>query len=146
MKLSTKTRYGVRAMLDLALHQDQAPVSLKDIAERQQLSLAYLEQLVGPLIAAGLVRSVRGPKGGISLARASRQIKLGEIYQALEGSTAPVGCVDDPGLCPRSRFCVTRDVWSEVKGALDAVLESRTLDDLVERERTKASEGTMYYI
>lgn len=146
MKLSTKTRYGVRAMLDLALHQGEAPVPLKDIAERQQLSPAYLEQLVGHLIAAGLVRSVRGSKGGLSLAKAPRHIKLGEIYQALEGPTAPVECVDDPGLCPRSQFCVTRDVWSEVKGALDVVLESRTLDDLVERERTKAFQGTMYHI
>ena len=146
MKLSTKARYGMRAMLDLALHKDQSPVSLRDIAARQQLSLPYLEQLIGPLVASGLVRSIRGPKGGVSLAKEPEQIKLTEIFQVLEGSLAPVECVDDPNSCNRSEFCVTREVWSEVKQAVSAVLGSKTLGDLMERERAKASGETMYYI
>jgi len=86
MKLSTRARYGTRALLDLAIHQDEAPIALKDVARRQQISVQYLEHLITPLITAGIVRSVRGPKGGVSLARPPKQIVLSEIFQILEGS------------------------------------------------------------
>jgi len=147
MKLSTRGRYGTRALLDLALHQAEGPVLLKDIAEREQISLWYLEHLIGPLIAAGIVRSSRGAKGGVWLARSPEQIKLSTVIQLLEGSVAPVECVNDPGICSRSELCVTRDLWTKIKRAINEVLESTTLQDLVERQKKKEQPGKiMYYI
>lgn len=147
MKLSSKTRYGTRALLDLALHAGKEPVLLKDVAQRQEISLLYLEHLIAPLIAAGIVRSIRGPRGGVSLAKSPQEIRLSDVFQLLEGSTAPVECVDNPNVCSRSPFCVTRDIWSELKKATSGVLESVTLQDLVERQKRKEpSEETMYYI
>jgi len=146
MKISTKGRYGTRALLDLALHHDDEPVALKDIAERQQFSLSYLEHLVAPLITGGLIHSVKGPKGGIALNKNPREIKLSEIIQLLEGSIAPVECVDRPALCQRSKFCATRDVWDEVKQAMNSVLETTTLQMLVDRQSKKAPKDAMYYI
>jgi len=147
MKLSTRGRYGTRVLLDLALHQGEGPATLKDIAERQQISLRYLEHLVTPLIAAGIVRSIRGPKGGVSLAKAPGEIRLSEVIQLLEGSVAPVECVDNPKICSRSELCVTRDIWGELKKAVSVVLESTTLQDLVERQKKKQlSEQAMYYV
>ena len=137
MKFSTRARYGTRALLDLAIHYDEGQVSLKDIAQRQQISTQYLEHLITPLLAAGIIRSTRGPKGGVSLARAPNKIILNEVIQVLEGSTAPVDCVDDPKLCPRSESCVTRDIWDEMKQAMNRVLESTNLQDLVERQKGK---------
>ncbi len=147
MKLSTRGKYGTRALLELALHQGEGPVQLKDIAQRQQIPLQYLEHLVTPLIAGGIVRSTRGARGGVSLAKPSEEIKLSEVIQLLEGSIAPVDCIDNPGICKRSASCVTRDVWGEMKQALDGVLESTTLRNLVERHKEKEqSEEVMYYI
>ena len=147
MKLSTRGRYATRALLDLALHRDEEPVLLKDIARRQQISLSYLEHLVAPLIAGGIVRSTRGAKGGVSLARSPEEIRLDEIIQLLEGSIAPVECVINPEVCSRSESCVTRDVWSELKRAINGVLQSVTLQDLVERQKKKQQfETAMYHI
>ena len=147
MKLSTRGRYGVRALLDLALHQGEGPVLLKDIARRQEFSLAYLEHLITPLIAAGLVKSTRGARGGVFLLKSPAEIKLGEVVQLLEGSIAPVDCVNDPKICHRSASCVTRDIWIEMKRAMSQVLDSTTLQDLVERQRQKGQiETGMYYI
>jgi Rrf2 family cysteine metabolism transcriptional repressor len=147
MKLSTRTRYGVRALLELALHEGKGTVFLKDIAARQQISLAYLEHLVAPLIAGGIIRSVKGPKGGIALAKKPGDIKLIEITQLLEGSLAPVECVDHPEVCKRSSKCAARDVWSELKKAMDGVLEATTLQDLAERQKKKGlPDSAMYYI
>ena len=147
MRLSTKGRYGFRALLELALSYGQGPVHLKDIAAKQQISLKYLEQLIASLRAAGFVKSIRGAKGGYLLTRPPQEISLSEVFQALEGSLAPVACVDDAGACLRANFCVTRDVWKEMKEALDKVLGPLTLKDLVEkhREKTKPQE-LMYYI
>ena len=147
MKLSTKGRYGTRALLELALHQGDGPVLLKDIAQRQQISLQYLEHLIAPLIAGGIILSTRGAKGGVLLAKPPEQVRLSEVIQLLEGSTAPVECVNNPEACDRSQFCVTRDVWGELKRAMDDVLESTTLQDLVERQKMKEQNGElMYYI
>lgn len=147
MKLSTRGRYGTRALLELALHQHEAPVLLKDIARRQQISLSYLEHLITPLIAGGVVRSTRGAKGGVSLAKPPAEIKLSQVLQILEGSTAPAECVDNPETCTRSRSCVTRDLWGEMKKAMDGILEATTLQDLVERQKKKTqSQEVMYYI
>jgi len=139
MKLSTKSRYGTRALLELALHnKEDGPVLLRDIADKQQLPLSYLEHIVSPLIGGGIIRSTKGPGGGISLTRDPKEIKLSEVIKLLEGSIAPVGCVDDPDSCERSSFCVTRDVWSELKEVLDKYLGSMSLQDLVERQGEKS--------
>ncbi len=147
MKLSTRGRYGTRLLLDLALHHDEEPVLLKNIARRQQISLLYLEHLITPLIAGGVARSTRGPRGGVSLAKPPEEVKLSEVIQLLEGSIAPSECINNPGICTRSGFCVARDVWSQLKDAMDGVLESTTLQDLVERQKTKEQpKEAMYYI
>jgi Rrf2 family protein len=139
MKLSTKGRYGVRALLDVALNSETGPVLLKDIARRQDISAQYLEHLISPLIRAGILRSQRGSRGGISLAQLPEEVTLEQIVEILEGSMAPVECVDNPEVCPRSDFCVTRDVWAEMKAATVGVLESITLRDLVERHKQKVA-------
>lgn len=147
MKLSTRGRYGTRALLELASHYGEGPIQLKDIAQRQQISLRYLEHLITPLVAGEIVRSIRGAGGGILLARPPEEIKLSEVVKLLEGPTAPVECVDNPGICDRSQICVTRDVWGELKNAINGVLESTTLENLVDRDRHKEKpEPTMYYI
>ncbi len=147
MKLTTRGQYGTRALLDVALHRDEEPILLKDIARRQQISLPYLEHLVAPLIAGGMLRSTRGAKGGVSLARPPEDIKLSQVVRLLEGSMALVQCIDDPKTCDRSGSCATRDIWGEMKQAIDGVLESTTLQDLAERQKKKTQpEPEMYYI
>ena len=147
MKLSTRARYGTRALLDVALYLGKGPVPLKDIAQRQQISLHYLEHLVTPLITAGIIRSLRGARGGVWLAKSPQEIKLSEVIGLLEGSLAPVECVNDASYCPRSDFCVTREVWGEMKRAMNEILESTTLQDLVERQRRKEQiKDAMYHI
>ena len=137
MKLSTKGRYGTRALLEMARHYGEGPMLLKDIAERQQISLQYLEHLIGPLVGAGLVKTTRGFKGGVWLARPPSEIKLSETMQILEGNITPVECINNPGTCTRSRTCATRDVWDEMKRAMYGVLDSTTLEDLVKRQEVK---------
>ena len=147
MKLSTRSRYGTRALLELALHREDEPVFLKDIARRQEISLSYLEQLMAPLIAGRIIRSTKGPRGGISLVKNPEDIRLSDIIQLLEGSLAPVECINNPDCCDRSESCVTRDVWNELKMVMDGVLESTTLQDLVERHKKKnKAEPAMFYI
>ncbi|MGB3128410.1 MAG: Rrf2 family transcriptional regulator [Dehalococcoidia bacterium] len=135
MKLTTKGRYATRAMLDLALHRDDGAVLVRDIARRQEVSEKYLKQLLAPLKAAGLVRTIRGARGGLTLAKPPSEIKLIEIVQVMEGSMAPVECVDDAQICSRSDSCVTCQVWTDMKEAIDKVLESTNLQDLVGRSR-----------
>jgi Rrf2 family protein len=133
--------------MDLALHEGEGPVQLKDIAERQQISLQYLEHLVGPLIAAGMIRSVRGARGGIWLVKRPQDIKLSEIVNILEGSLCIVDCLSNPESCARYEYCAARDIWCELKDAMNDVLESTTLQDLVERQKEKAQpKEPMYYI
>lgn len=147
MKLSTKGRYATRAMFDVALHYHEATVVLRDIAERQQISMHYLEQLFVRLRAAGLVKSTRGAEGGFALTKPPSQIKLSEIVEALEGPIAPVGCVNDPAVCERASSCAVRDMWVEMGTAMSQVLESVTLQDLVERQRKKEQpKAFIYYI
>jgi len=147
MKLSTKGRYGTRALLELALHQGAGPIILKDVAQRQQIPLQYLEHLMTPLIRGGIVRSARGARGGVWLAKLPQEIRLSEVIHLLEGSISPAECVNNPGVCARSELCVTRDIWGEMKEAMNGVLESTTLQDLVERHRKKEQpEPAMYHI
>lgn len=110
---------------------------LKDVAQRQELSLNYLEHLVTPLIIAGLMRSHRGPAGGVELAKPPSDIRLSEVIRLVEGNVEPVDCVGEPGVCVRSDGCVTRDIWVELERAVISVLDSVTLQDLVERQKKK---------
>jgi len=147
VKLSTRARYGTKALLDLARHQGNKPVQLKDIANRQNIPLHYLEHIIAPLVGAGIVRSIRGARGGLQLIRHPRELKLSEVVQLLEGAVTPVECVSNPESCPRSDLCVTREVWSEMKKAIDETLNSITLQDLVERQKkAEQSEKTMHYV
>ena len=133
MKLGTKTRYGTRAMLELALHYGTGPVSAGEVAARQQLSVKYLEQLLVSLQTAGLVRSVRGTRGGHTLARPPDQITLREIYSVFEGAEGFAECTSCPELCERTDVCVTQMVWDRMYATSMEVLESTTLGDLVQR-------------
>lgn len=147
MKISTRGQYGARALVDMALHYGEGSVQLKDVARRQCISVRYLQHLLTPLIKAGIVKSVRGAHGGVALGRPPEGIHLGEVIQLLEGSIAPVECVDDPASCSRVAGCVTRDVWSDLKKAMTLVLDSTTLKDLAERQKEKnRAEEPMYYI
>jgi len=146
VKLSTRARYGTRALLDLALHWGNEPVQLKDIASRQNISLHYLEHIIAPLVGAGIIRSTRGARGGLQLIRQPGEIKFSEVVQLLEGAITPVDCVSNPESCSRSDLCVTREVWSEMKKAMDETLNSITLQDLMERQKKKEqSAKAMHY-
>lgn len=149
MKLSTKGRYGVKAMLDLALHSSEGQISLKSIAERQEISENYLEQLFATLRKASLVKSIRGSQGGYILSEDPEKITVGAILRALEGSLAPVDCVteDDPGKCCRSEACVTRMIWEKIRDGVNSVVDSISLQDLME-EHNKLNEKSdfIYYI
>lgn len=146
MKLSTRTRYGTRALLELALREAEGPVFLKDIAKNQAISLSYLEHLVAPLVSAGFIRSAKGRHGGMTLARKPEDINLKEITHLLEGSLAPVDCVDDAGVCDRSGFCVTKEVWEKLRITMDTMLEGITLKELVERQKEKQPASSIYNI
>lgn len=146
MRLSTKGRYGVRLMLDLASHCEGAPVFLKDIAERQEISEKYLWHLIAPLKAAGLVKSIRGAHGGYLLAKPPEEVTLREIVDVLEGSLSLVECVKTPSVCKRVQFCVTRDVWEEITESITHILEAISLKDMVDRQRNKKGTAIIYNI
>jgi len=132
MKISTRGRYGTRMMLDLAAHHDQGPTPLREIAKRQDLSVKYLEQLIIPLKAAGYIRSVRGARGGYTLARKPDKISLGQIIKVLEGGLSLVDCVEDPRVCEREKNCPTRDIWLRMSDRLMEELSSLTLRDVLD--------------
>ena len=134
MKISTRARYGLRALVDLAVHQGEGLVPLRDIARRQEIPLPYLEHLVTPLIAAGLVQSARGARGGVSLSKSPAEIRLSQVVPILEGSIRPVECVDNPASCGRAEMCASRNVWKAMLEAMMEVLDSTTLQDLAERQ------------
>lgn len=137
-------------MFDLAQRDGTGPVSLKSIAERQDISEHYLEQLFSVLRKVELVKSVRGAQGGYVLTRSPAEITVGDIIRALEGPIAPVECVNEehPETCPREDFCVTRDIWEKLRDSITEILDSYTLADLcIEAEKKKpADKSYMYYI
>ena len=137
MQLSTRTRYGCRAMVELALNRENGVMSLNEIANRQEISVKYLGQIFPSLKAAGLVRSIRGPKGGYVLARDPSAICVSDIVHVLEGSLAPVECLDAPELCERAECCATRDVWKQLGDRMEDVLRSTSLSDLAQSQRGK---------
>ena len=142
MKISTKGRYALRLMLDLAIHSEGSAVPLRDVAQRQEISDKYLEQIVTQLARAGLVRSVRGAGGGYLLTRTPEGYTVGEILRVLEGSLAPVSCADGVGCCERADRCVTVEVWREIQAAVDGVVDHLTLADLVRRYHQKCGGRT----
>jgi Rrf2 family iron-sulfur cluster assembly transcriptional regulator len=131
MRLSTRSRYGTRMVLDLARRFDEGPVRIGDIAEREGISVKYLEQLIIPLKQANFINSVRGPKGGHMLSRPPENITVGEVVKVLEGGTNLTVCVDNPDNCERSPDCVTRDVWEAASKAMYDKLDSMTLAGLL---------------
>jgi len=137
MKISTKGRYALRLMLDIALNSHGHAVSLRDVSRRQGISDKYLEQIVTPLSRAGLVRSVRGAGGGYLLTRAPEEYTVGDILRPLEGDLAPVECATDTAYCDRCAECVTLELWQEIHQAVSNVVDRTTLADLVERARKK---------
>jgi Rrf2 family transcriptional regulator, cysteine metabolism repressor len=139
MKLSTRTRYGIRAVIELAQHEGKRPLQLKTIAERQGISVKYLEQLMSLLRSSGFVRSIRGSKGGYILARSPEQIRLSEVFRCLEGPVTTAECTEDKDYCERAADCVAREVWVQVEEAIQRVLNSITLADLVRKVQTPTS-------
>lgn len=146
MKFSTRTRYGVRAMLDLAFHYSGRPVLVKDIAKRQNISEKYLEHIMIILKKAGFVQSISGAKGGYILAREPSEIKLSELVKVLEGTLAPVACVEHKGLCKWVDSCAVREVWVKIKEEIMKTLGSITLEELVKKEREKKEKVLSYQI
>lgn len=135
MKVSMKGDYGVRALVELAHHYGEGPVQSATIASRQSIPEPYLDQLLTSLRRAGFIRSVRGPQGGHALIRDPHDLKLSEVIVVLEGSLAPIACLDDPEGCRTTTTCSLRPVWQEVEAATIKVLESLTIADIAERER-----------
>ncbi|MBE0556008.1 MAG: Rrf2 family transcriptional regulator [Proteobacteria bacterium] len=137
MKLSTKGRYGVRLMIDLAIRYGEGPVMLREIAKREEISEKYLSNLVNPLKAMGLVEATRGVHGGYMLGKEPSEITMKEIVEALEGSLRLVDCVEKPATCDRVAFCVARDLWNEAAQVVGLVLGKYTLADMVVLQKAK---------
>lgn len=136
MKVSTKGRYAIRFMLDVAGHSAGEPVRIRDVAARQEISEKYLEQVVAMLHKAGFVRSIRGPKGGYVLTREPGEYTMGMILRLTEGDMAPVACLaDSPNLCSRAENCVPLKFWTRLKDAISEVIDHTTLADLLEEEQ-----------
>ena len=146
MKVSTKGDYGVRALVELAHHFGDGPTQSAEIAARQEVPEQYLDQLLSTLRRAGFIRSVRGPQGGHALIREPGDVKLSEVMIALEGSLAPIACVDDPEACTRTGGCVQREVWEQVRDATQESLDRVTIADLAEKERLQNKNGGRYHI
>ena len=149
MKLSTKIRYGVRAMIDIGAHCSDRPVSLNEVSTRQKVSAKYLEAIMPALKAAELVRSMKGPGGGYMLTREPGKITLFDIFTALDGPTCLVDCVDQPENCHLQSSCVSNDVWKDLSRLINSNLKSVTIGDLIDRQnqkKSKAREALIYNI
>jgi len=146
MKVSTKGDYGVRALVELAHHFGEGPTQSAEIAAKQEIPEPYLDQLLTTLRRAGFIRSVRGPQGGHALIREPNEVRLSEVMIALEGSLAPIACVDDPEACTKSGGCVQREVWTKVRDATLDILQNVSIGDLAEKERELNKNGGRYYI
>ena len=137
MKISTKGRYALRLMLDLAVNYTGEYISIKSIAARQEISEKYLEQIITHLNRAGYVKSVRGAQGGYMLSRDPSEYTVGMILRLLEGSLAPVSCLDEEENCERISNCVTMEIWEKIQQAVEDVVDNITLADLVTRYQEK---------
>jgi len=132
-------------MLELASHYGEGPIELKEIAKRENISLKYLEQVIIPLRTAGLIKSVRGSKGGYSLAKLPSEICLNDLVEILEGPLNLIECLNDPKVCQRVPSCVTRDIWREVSETISGIFHSITLEDMVNRRREKEGRVSPMY-
>lgn len=139
MKISTRTRYGLRAALELAENYQKGPLQLKIIAERQDISVKYLEQIMAILKSGDFIRSIRGPRGGYMLAKAPNQIKLSDVFDCLEGIVTTVECVQDENFCARSVDCIAKQLWQQVNEAVRNILQSVTLQDLIDKAKGNRS-------
>ncbi len=137
MRISTKGRYALRLMLDLAANNTGNPISLKDVAKRQNISDKYLEQIISVLNKAGYVQSIRGAQGGYQLRKAPQEYTVGMILRLTEGSLAPVACVEDDAPCEREEQCVTVIVYRKLNDAINGVVDHITLQDLVDWQSEK---------
>lgn len=136
MKLSAKSRYALHLMLELAMQDDGVNLSVKSVADRRGISEKYLEQIIPVLVRSGLVRSVRGAKGGYHLTKGPEDVTVGTILRTVEGSLSPVSCMDDEvNQCARCNACVTLDLWEQVDQAISNVVDHVTLADLVDKQR-----------
>ena len=146
MRLSTRGQYGVKAMFDFALRYGDGPITIKTVAESQDISEHYLEQLMSALKKAGLVESVRGAQGGYMLARTPDEISIGDIIRVLEGPITLVDCAPEHGIpeCVKADRCVTRGIWQKMGESIANVVDSITLGDLV--EDAKKNNSYMFYI
>ena len=141
MRISTKGRYALRLMLDLATNCSGDPIRLKDVAKRQEISEKYLEQIISVLNKAGFVRSIRGPQGGYVLTRKPEEYTVGMILRLTEGSLAPVECVENAALpCDREDDCVTKMIWRKLNDAISGVVDGITLADLLERQAAQVND------
>lgn len=134
MRLSTKGRYGLKAMFELSLHYGEGPIPLKSVADEQKISENYLEQLVSVLRKDGFLESVRGAQGGYLLSKPPSEITVGSILRSLEGNMAPADCVVDNDInkCDREEHCVTKLVWMKIRDSIDEVIDSITLQDMID--------------
>jgi Rrf2 family protein len=147
MKVSTKSDYGIRALIELAHRYGEAkPMQSGEIASRQKVPESYLEQLLTTLRRAGFIRSVRGPQGGHALIRDPRQLRVTEVIEALEGPILPSDCLDERGGCAKNGGCAQTDMWSAVRDAIHEVLDNTTIADLAERDRAAQPAGARYII
>lgn len=142
MKISTRGRYALRLMIDIAEQPGGMYVSLRDVAQRQEISVKYLEQIVGLLSKAGLLHSSRGPQGGYRLVKAPEEYTLGSILRLTEGDLAPVTCLEGPeNLCERCDQCATLDFWTGLYAVINNYIDHYTLADLIASERAKRAAG-----
>ncbi len=139
MKLSTKSRYGIHAMYDLARCGAGEPQSIKAISERQSIPEAYLEQLIGPLRRSGLVRSVRGAQGGYLLAKRPDEITVGQVIRSLEGELNLLDCLTEEEACGRACTCATRIVWRKLRDGLNEIVDGITLQDMIDDNESASS-------
>ncbi|OGP77655.1 MAG: hypothetical protein A2V86_06560 [Deltaproteobacteria bacterium RBG_16_49_23] len=145
MRISTKIRYGARAMLELASRYGEGPVDLKEIAGKEDISLKYLEQVIIPLRTAGLVKSIRGSKGGYSLAKPPSEICLNDVVEILDGAIQLLECLRDPKECRKADLCVTREIWKEASEAIHKIFSSVTFEEMVNRKREKEGKTPPMY-
>ncbi|HDP24608.1 MAG TPA: Rrf2 family transcriptional regulator [Deltaproteobacteria bacterium] len=146
MKLSTRSRYGVRLMIELARKTTRDSVFLKDIAREEEISEKYLSLIIIPLKAAGFVNSMRGAHGGYTLAKPPSSITLKEIVDTLEGETCLVDCVKNPSACSRVATCASRDLWVTLSDTISQTLGAITLEDLAKKSSEKDQSAAMFHI
>ncbi len=141
MMISTRGRYALRLMIDIALNEKDEPIRVKDIAQRQDISDKYLEQIIAVLVKAGFVKSLRGPQGGYRLTKKIGDYTVGSILRVTEGKLSPVACLeDDVNQCPRKEDCITLGLWEKLDSAIKNVVDNTTLQDMIDWHYNKSDD------